>query len=390
MLMHLRSRLFIVFALILSVAQTAPAQMPMPEMAPLPIPSAPTFNAKSYIMIDFDSGAVLAQSNADKRVEPASITKIMTTYVLYEAMHNGQVSPDDNVLISEKAWRMGGSKMFVEVGDRVKLSELLKGVIIQSGNDATVAVAEHVAGTEDAFAQLMNAHAQRLDMTGTHYVDSTGWPDPQQYTTARDIVKLARALIANYPEHYAGYSEREFTFSGIKQYNRNQLLWQDKSVDGLKTGHTESAGYCLVASARRDDMRLITVVMGTPSEKARTEDTEALLSYGFRFFETHKLYSARESLAKPRVWKGAAETLPVGLNQDLYVTIPRDRYEDLSASLDMGKQILAPIKKNQRLGQVKVDFDGEPLAEEPLIALHQVPKGDLWRQAKDTVLMWFE
>ncbi|HKH19728.1 MAG TPA: D-alanyl-D-alanine carboxypeptidase family protein, partial [Gammaproteobacteria bacterium] len=256
----------------------------MPTTAPLPIPSAPTFNAKSYIMIDFNSGAILAQKNANKRVEPASITKIMTTYVVYDAMRAGQVTPDDDVLISEKAWRMAGSKMFVEVGDRVKLSELLKGIIIQSGNDATVAVAEHLAGTESAFAQLMNAYAQRLGMTGTHYVDSTGWPDPQQYSTAHDIATLAQALIRNFPEHYVDYSEREFTFNGIKQYNRNELLWQDESVDGLKTGHTESAGYCLVASAERDGMRLITVVMGAPSEKARAEDTEALLNYGFRFY----------------------------------------------------------------------------------------------------------
>jgi len=390
MLMPLRNHLFIVFVLMLSVAQAAAADMLMPTTAPLPIPSAPTFNAKSYIMIDFNSGAILAQKNANKRVEPASITKIMTTYVVYDAMRAGQVTPDDDVLISEKAWRMAGSKMFVEVGDRVKLSELLKGIIIQSGNDATVAVAEHLAGTESAFAQLMNAYAQRLGMTGTHYVDSTGWPDPQQYSTAHDIATLAQALIRNFPEHYVDYSEREFTFNGIKQYNRNELLWQDESVDGLKTGHTESAGYCLVASAERDGMRLITVVMGAPSEKARAEDTEALLNYGFRFYETHKLYAAGDALAKPRVWKGAVENLPVGLAHDLYVTIPRDGYKDLSASLDMGNQIVAPIEKHQRLGQVKIDFQGKPLEAEPLIALKPVYKGDLWQQAKDTVIMWFE
>jgi D-alanyl-D-alanine carboxypeptidase (penicillin-binding protein 5/6) len=236
----------------------------------------------------------------------------------------------------------------------------------------------------------MNAQAQRLGMTGTHFADSTGWPHPEQYTTARDVAILAQALIRDFPEYYAGYAEREFTFNGIKQYNRNTLLWQDESVDGLKTGHTESAGYCLVASAEREGMRLITVVMGTPSEKARAANTEALLNYGFRFFETHKLYSAGEPLATPRVWKGADEDLKTGIAQDLYVTIPRDRYKDLAASLDMPEEIIAPVDKSQRLGQVKINFASEPLKQVPLIALESVSEGGLWRQAMDTVLMWFE
>lgn len=390
MLMPKRKQLFAIFIFIVGMAQVAAADLPMSASAPLPLPSPPTFVAKSYIMMDFNSGAILAAKNADKRVEPASITKIMTTYVLYQALRDGQVSLDDDVLISEKAWRTGGSKTFVEVGDRVKLSQLLKGIVIQSGNDATVAVAEHVAGTEDAFTQLMNAQAKRLGMMDTHYVDSTGLPDPEQYTTAHDIAKLTQALIRDFPEHYADYSERQFTFNGIKQYNRNSLLWQDESVDGVKTGHTESAGYCLVASAKRDGMRLITVVMGTPSEKTRAADTEALLNYGFRFFETHKLYSAGKPLAKPRVWKGAVKNVPVGLAQDLYVTVPRDRYQDLNASMDMINPLLAPIKKHAKIGQVKIDFNGKPLKRKPLIALDSVDKGDLWRQTVDTVLMWFE
>ncbi len=390
MLMPKRKQLFAIFIFIVGMAQVAAADLPMPASAPLPLPSPPTFVAKSYIMMDFNSGAILAAKNADKGVEPASITKIMTTYVLYQALRDGQVSLDDDVLISEKAWRTGGSKTFVEVGDRVKLSQLLKGIVIQSGNDATVAVAEHVAGTEDAFTQLMNAQAKRLGMMDTHYVDSTGLPDPEQYTTAHDIAKLTQALIRDFPKHYADYSERQFTFNGIKQYNRNSLLWQDESVDGVKTGHTESAGYCLVASAKRDGMRLITVVMGTPSEKTRAADTEALLNYGFRFFETHKLYSAGKPLAKPRVWKGAVKNVPVGLAQDLYVTVPRDRYQDLNASMDMINPLLAPIKKHAKIGQVKIDFNGKPLKRKPLIALDSVDKGDLWRQTVDTVLMWFE
>lgn len=387
-MLFLRKFLLVTLTLVSIAAASAGAQTP--TTAPAPIPSPPSFDSKSYIMIDFDSGAVLAEHNPDERVEPASITKIITTYLVYKALEQGQISLDDEVLISEKAWRMGGSKMFVEVGDRVTLKQLLKGIIIQSGNDATVAVAEHVAGTERAFADLMNAEAKRLGMTGTHYVDSTGWPHPEQYTTARDIATLAQALIRDFPEYYAGYAEREFTFNDIKQYNRNTLLFQDDSVDGLKTGHTESAGYCLVASALREGMRLITVVMGTPSEKARAANTQALLSYGFRFFETHKLYSADEPLATPRAWKGEAENVPVGLAEDLIVTIPRDRYGGLSASLDLNDQILAPVQQHEEVGQVKVRFDGEPLREEPVIALRSVDKGGLWRQAKDTVLMWFQ
>jgi D-alanyl-D-alanine carboxypeptidase (penicillin-binding protein 5/6) len=387
-MLFLRKFLLVTLTLVSIAAASAGAQTP--TTAPAPIPSPPSFDSKSYIMTDFDSGAVLAESNPDERVEPASITKIMTTYLVYKALEQGQISLDDEVLISEKAWRMGGSKMFVEVGDRVKLKQLLKGIIIQSGNDATVAVAEHIAGTESAFADLMNAEAGRLGMTGTHYVDSTGWPRPEQYTTARDIATLAQALIRDFPEYYAGYAEREFTFNDIRQYNRNTLLFQDDSVDGLKTGHTESAGYCLVASALRDGMRLITVVMGTPSEKSRAANTQALLSYGFRFFETHRLYSADEPLATPRAWKGEAENVPVGLAEDLIVTIPRDSYSALSASLDLNDQILAPVQQHQTVGQVKVSFDGEPLREEPVIALQSVDKGGLWRQAKDTVLMWFQ
>jgi D-alanyl-D-alanine carboxypeptidase (penicillin-binding protein 5/6) len=362
----------------------------MPAIAPAPIPSPPSVEAKSHIMMDFHSGETLAANNADERVEPASITKIMTTYLVYQALREGQITLADEVLISEKAWRMEGSKMFVEVGERVKLEALLKGVIIQSGNDATVALAEHVAGTESAFAQLMNSQAKALGLTGSHFVNSTGWPHPQQYTTARDTAKLAQALIRDFPEYYAGYSERQFTFNGIKQYNRNSLLWQDESVDGLKTGHTESAGYCLVASALREGMRLITVVMGTPSEKARAADTEALLSYGFRFFETHKLYAAAEALATPRVWKGKTENLPLGLTRDLYVTIPRDRYEELSASVNVEDPIVAPVDREEKLGQVQVNFADNPVKEQPLVALEPIDKGGLWDQAVDTVLLWFD
>jgi D-alanyl-D-alanine carboxypeptidase (penicillin-binding protein 5/6) len=342
-------------------------------------------------MIDFHSSAVLAAKNTHERVEPASIAKIMTTYLVYQALRAGRITLKDEVLISERAWRMEGSRMFVEVGDRVKLEALLKGVIIQSGNDATVALAEHIAGTEHAFAQLMNSEAQRLGLTNTHYINSTGWPHPKQYTTAHDTAILAQALIRDFPQYYAaGYAKRQFTFNGIRQYNRNSLLWQDESVDGLKTGHTETAGYCLVASAERDGMRLITVVMGTPSERARAANTQALLNYGFQFYKTHKLYAAGETLATPRVWKSEIKKLPVGLAQDVYITIPRARYKALSASMYIENPLSAPIEDNQKLGQLKIGFEDKMLKQEPLIALQSVKKGGLWRQAVDTVFMWFK
>jgi len=351
-----------------------------------PIPAAPDVAAKSYILTDFASGKVLAEKNADKKIEPASITKLMTAYAVYREIDEDRLSLEEMVTISEKAWRMGGSRMYLEVGSSVSVDELLKGLVVQSGNDASVALAEHIAGTESAFVQLMNQYAVELGMDNTNFVNSTGWPDKKHLTTARDISKLAAAIIREFPEHYPRYSEKVFTYNKIKQYNRNKLLWSDNSVDGLKTGHTESAGYCLVSSAQRDDMRIISVVLGTKSKKARASVSQALLNYGFRFYESHVLYDADEVISRPRIWKGASETLPVGLSSDLAITIARGQYDKLEATMDIDKDIEAPVSKGQQVGVVKVSLEGEELASMPLVALETVDEGSLFQIAKDYVL----
>jgi D-alanyl-D-alanine carboxypeptidase (penicillin-binding protein 5/6) len=340
--------------------------------------------------MDFNSGEVLVEHNVDERVEPASITKIMTAYVVYKALADGHIGIDDDVLISEKAWRMSGSRTFIEVNKHVKVNDLLMGMIVQSGNDASVALAEHVAGTEQAFANMMNAEAQAVGMRDSNYMNVTGLPDPEHYTTARDIALLARALIRDFPEEYARYSVEKFTYNGITQYNRNKLLWRDKSVDGLKTGYTESAGYCLVSSALRDGMRLISVVMGTDSPKSRVAHSQSLLNFGFRFYETHRLYAAGEALTEARIWKGEIENLPLGLVNYMYITIPRGRYDALKASMDLSIGIEAPVKMGDNFGEVKVVLEDQDLMHEPLVALKSIPEGGLWRQAMDSVLLWLE
>lgn len=355
-------------------------------LAAMPVPAPPDVAAKNYYVIDFASGKVLAEKNPDVQVEPASITKIMTSYVVYKELEADRLSMDDIVDISEKAWRMGGSRMYLEVNTSVSVHDLLKGLIIQSGNDASVALAEHIAGTEDAFVQLMNQYAAELGMQNTHFVNSTGWPDKKHLTTARDIAKLSVAIIAEFPEHYAWYAEKEYTYNNIKQYNRNKLLWRDESVDGMKTGHTESAGFCLVASATRSDMRVISVVLGTDSKKARANVSQALLNYGFRFYESHTLYDAGAVLSRPRIWSGELETLTVGLADDLAIAIPRGAYDKLDATMDIDKNIEAPVSKGQQIGVVKVALNGEELASVPLVALETVNEGSLFQQAKDYVL----
>jgi D-alanyl-D-alanine carboxypeptidase (penicillin-binding protein 5/6) len=355
-------------------------------LAAMPVPAPPDVAANNYLLVDFASGKVLAEKNADEKIEPASITKMMTAYVVYKELDAGRLSLDDMVDISEKAWRMGGSRMYLEVNTSVSVQELLKGLIIQSGNDASVALAEHVAGTEDAFVQLMNQYAAELGMKDTNFVNSTGWPDKQHLMTARDIAVLASAIIREFPERYAWYSEKEYTYNNIKQYNRNKLLWRDESVDGFKTGHTESAGYCLVASALRSDMRLISVVLGTDSKKARASVSQAILNYGFRFYESHTLYDEGEVLSRPRVWGGEFETLTVGLPDDLAVTITRGAYDKLDATMDIDKNIEAPVEKGQQVGVVKVMLDGELLQSVPLVALESVNEGGILQKAKDYVL----
>ncbi len=358
----------------------------------VPVPSPPSVAGTAYVLQDFNSGQIIAETNADERIEPASITKIMTAYVVFDAINSGKLSLDDLVSISEKAWRnpevkgwMKGSRMFVEVGSSVPVSDLLRGLIIQSGNDASVALAEHIAGTEAAFVDIMNAHAQRLGLENTLYQNSTGWPTENHYTSARDIATLSRALIRDFPELYKLYSEKRFTYNNISQANRNALLWRDGSVDGIKTGHTEAAGYCLASSAERDGMRLIAVVMGTSGNSARVKNSQSLLNYGFRFYRTHRLFAAGEVLREARIWKGASEQLPLGLQDDLYVTIPRGEYDNLKPAMELKKSIFAPVDKQQALGEVVVRLNDEVLDTRPLIALEAVEEGNIFRRIADHI-----
>ena len=355
-----------------------------------PVPRAPEVGARAYLVEDFHSGSTIAEKNADQPVEPASITKLMSAYVIFSEIRNGTLALEDKVRISKKAWRTEGSRMFVEVGSQVSVADLLKGMIIQSGNDATVALAEQVAGSEEAFASLMNHYAQQLGLGNSHFVNSTGLPHKDHYTTARDIARIARALIRDFPEYYEWYSERSFTYNGITQYNRNKLLWRDESVDGMKTGHTDSAGYCLVTSAERNGMRLISVVLGTRSEEARADASQALLNYGFRFFETHKLYDAGTRLTTARVWKGALESVELGLPETLYVTIPRGEYKNLDASMQLRDLITAPVQKGQVLGRVVIRLGDDLVAEKDLTALAAVPEGSFWQRIIDEALLYFE
>jgi D-alanyl-D-alanine carboxypeptidase (penicillin-binding protein 5/6) len=380
--MMLRNTKVVLFLLFLVTMLTAQAAVVTPK------PSAPTVAAKAHVLIDYDSGRVLAEENADERLPPASITKLMTSYVVSHELHSGNIGLDDEVLISEKAWRMIGSRSFIKVNTKVSVEALLRGMIVQSGNDAAVALAEHIAGSEEVFAQMMNQYAQQLGMFGTNYMNATGLPDPEHYTTARDIATLSAALIRDFPEHYAWYAEKEFTYNDITQHNRNKLLWRDNSVDGLKTGHTEEAGFCLAASAKRGDMRLITVVLGTRSENARAQETQKLLNYGFRFFETHQLYQANATITDTKVWKGAQDQLALGLAKNLTVTVPRGQYDDLAATTNIQQPVIAPIEAGAQLGEVEIRLGDEVIAKQPLVALTTIEKGSWWRRLVDEILLW--
>ena len=360
------------------------------EDAEISTPAAPTIAASGFILMSYDSGKVLAENNADVKLAPASLTKIMSVYVVFREISNGHLHLDDLVTISKKAWETPGSRMFVEVGNQVKVEDLLKGVIIQSGNDASVALAEHIAGNETTFADMMNQHAARLGMKNSHFEDSNGLPIENHYTTARDLAILTQALINEFPEYYRWFSQKEFTFNNIVQHNRNQLLSRDETVDGVKTGFTDAAGYCLVASALRNNMRLISVVMGASSPSARANENQNLLNYGFRFFEAHKLYQGNTALSEARVWKGDIKNLSLGLAEDLYVTIPRRHYEDLKALITIDKKIVAPVKEGEKLGTVNVTLKGEVVAEKDLIALKAVEQGNIFRRLYDSAMMMLE
>lgn len=380
----------LVISVNLTHAETPAAPKPIPATAALPIPKAPATGAKAFVIQDYDSGRVIASDNPDEKYEPASITKLMTAYAIFNELKSGHIQLTDQVTISEKAWRTPGSRMFVEVGKQVAVEDLLQGMIVQSGNDATVALAEHIAGSEETFAALMNRTAEEMGLKGSHFVNSTGLPDENHYMTARDIAKLASAVIRDHPEYYKWYSQKQYTYNDITQYNRNKLLWQDESVDGVKTGFTDSAGYCLVTSAKRDGMRLITVVLGTGSANARIEASGALLNYGFRFYETHKLYDAGTTLASSRVWKGGTDNVSLGLDHVLYVTIPRGQYESLDASMKIDNRIMAPLEAGTALGSVQVKLGEDVVAEQPLVSLQAVAEGSIWQRVVDEALLYFE
>jgi len=360
------------------------------EDAEITTPAAPTIAASGYILMNYDTGKVLAENNADVKLAPASLTKIMSVYVVFREISNGHLHLDDLVTISQKAWETPGSRMFIEVGNQVKVEDLLKGVIIQSGNDASVALAEHIAGDETTFADMMNQHAERLGMKNSHFQDSNGLPIDNHYTTARDLAILSQALIKEFPDYYRWFSQKEFTFNNIVQHNRNQLLSRDETVDGIKTGFTDAAGYCLVASALRNDMRLISVVMGASSPNARANENQNLLNYGFRFFEAHKLYQGKTSLAEARVWKGDTKNLQLGLAEDLYATIPRGHYNDLKAVINIDKKITAPVKEGTKLGTVNVTLKNEVVANKDLIALKSVEQGNIFQRIYDSAMMMLE
>ncbi len=350
------------------------------------VPKAPDLDASAYILLDAESGTVLVEHNADERLPPASLTKLMTSYIAVHELELGNVSENTLVPISEKAWRKGGSKMFVRVGTEVPLIDLLRGIIVQSGNDASVAVAEYFAGSEDAYAGWMNQFAERFGMSNSHFMNATGWPADNHYTTARDLATLSLRIIKDHPHYYSLYAEKYYEYNDIRQPNRNKLLWRDPSVDGLKTGHTEAAGYCLAASAVRDNTRLVAVVMGTRSEEARARETQKLLAYGFRYYETRKVYDGGEVLQTNPVWLGAADSVEVGVDDQLYLTLPRGMKGELEVSMTTDEFIEAPVSRGQVVGTLTLSMDGEVQAERPLIALNDVEEagffGRLWGSIK--------
>ena len=358
--------------------------------AQAPVPQPPQINASSYILMDFNTGTVLAEREIDSRVEPASLTKLMTAYVIFKAIEEEQMSLNELVLVSERAWRTEGSRMFIEVGDQVRVDDLLRGMIIQSGNDASVALAEHLAGSEAAFANLMMYYADLLGMVGSSFMNATGLPDPNHYMTARDVATLAQAIISEFPNYYQLYSERSFTYNDIQQGNRNTLLRRDPSVDGLKTGYTDSAGYCLASSAIRDNMRLIAVVFGMNSAEARAEGSQVLLNYGFRFFETRRLINVNENVAEARILGGTPAYIPVGLGEEVFLTLPRGTYDDISVQVDINPDLWAPVDIGAQVGDIQILLNDSIVYENTLNALNSSEDAGYWQMLKDYVENWFQ
>lgn len=365
--------------------------LPLSAAAGTAVPPPPQLAAKSWVLMDAASGTVLVDHEGRTRLPPASLTKLMTSHVAALALQRDRLKETDLVTISEKAWRMGGSKMFVMVGDKVAVSDLLRGIIVQSGNDASIALAEHIAGSEETFAALMNDEAKRLGLVDTHFLNATGWPAEGHYSSALDMAKLARAIVLEDPQHYSLYAEKEFVWNGIKQPNRNLLLWRDPSVDGLKTGHTEEAGYCLVASAQRDGMRLIASVFGTDSEATRANETAKLLGYGFNFFESKVFHKQGETVQRVEVWKGAARSVGAGVASDLAAALPKAASAAYQTRVVLAEgDVVAPVAAGALLGRIElVDADGKAVAQQPLIALEAVEQGGFFRRVWDSVRLFF-
>jgi len=352
-------------------------------------PPVPAVAAKAWLLLDFNADHAIAGEAADARFEPASLTKLMTAYIVFDALKKKTIAPDQRVPVSEKAWRMGGARTFVEPRRPVTVDELLHGMIVQSGNDATIALAELVAGSEELFAQLMNREAERLGMKNTRFVNATGWPDPKHYSTARDLATLAAALIRDFPEHYRLYSLKEYRYNGITQQNRNRLLWLDPNVDGVKTGHTEAAGYCLIASAKRGQRRLLSVVLGTKSDSLRAQESQKLLNYGFQFYDSVRLYEKNQPVSTLRVWKGGRNEVQAGLPADLFVVLPKGDAEKIKAEFISNQPLVAPVSAGQAVGTVRLTLDDRPLGEHTAVALENVPVAGMFGRLWDTMRLWF-
>ena len=352
------------------------------------VPKAPKLNLDSYILLESSTNTVIAEFNADIQISPASMTKVMTGYVIADQIASGAISLDDKVLISEKAWKTGGSKMFIEAGKRILVRDLLSGIVIQSGNDATVAMAEYVAGSEEGFVDFMNAYASELGLSNTLFQNAVGWTDPDHFSSANDLANITKALINNFPNHYATYKEKEFTFSGIRQLNRNKLLWRDDTVDGVKTGHTESAGYCLISSAKRNDMRLIAVVAGSPSENERLTASQRLLEYGFRFFATQKLITKDTEVTSAKVWGGKMDKVPLGVKDDILLTLPRSDFKNLKANYNFNNNIQAPITVGDLIGNIEFISNDQLVLSAPLIAIESVEAKGFFGRIWARIVFW--
>ena len=380
---YLMKKLFTLFLLAVSfTAMAAPADLPM---AP-----PPQLAAKAWLLLDMQSGQSLVEHNADRRIEPASLTKLMSAYLTFSALRQGRIKLTDTVPVSEKAWRAEGSRMFIEPNRPVTVAELLRGMIVQSGNDATMALAEAVGGSESGFVSMMNKEAQRLGMSNTHFVNATGLPDPQHYTTARDLARLAAAIVRDFPDYYPLYSIKEYTYNGITQANRNRLLWTDPTVDGMKTGHTQNAGYCLIASSRRGPRRLLSVVLGAGSDSARAMESQRLLNYGFQFFDSVRLYAKNQTVANLKVWKGTSNTIKTGFRRDIYLSLPRGQAKDIKATMTTRQPLLAPLVAGQQVGTVTLTLNNKPLAQYPLLALESVGVANMFGRAWDSLRLIFK